>query len=531
MSLTATTPLSAADYEADLYDPLDESNVMIREERNPSQVLFFIPSFVAALVSYFAGGIQTLNDFAWLVMTALCIVFLLGEFRSFSFRWGIGGMLLYGGSLVWLCYDYMVHWFGLNIFKSAAGLYGYSPATLARSTLAHTIFIPMMVLGMRIRLGGHLENWITKLPGPRSSRAWVILFLTMFLIGLIPYIFFTRDGLFVSLWNEFWAGRAGTGAAWTVGRTGNANYSYGAYLAQVLQVGTFGSILASYWAITYARTWTGRLLAFLLWLPALGTAFGSGARSNVVLLFIPAIGFLFMRFQAEAANRGRRVSLRAYGWLVGLLLTVLAIVQVQIAFRSVGFSDIDTSKVSFSADKIEGNAMFSEGLPGFEQIPEYIEPFYDRVPGQAIVMPVLDSAYWFFVSPFPRALWTTKPLDPVGIWYNKLVGHTENGVEGTTIASGAVGAWYFRFGWWGAIEGGLFVGFFMGMVERMLRNYGNRPLTVFISLALATFIFRAYRGWNYLDLHPVLVGVGGLIIMYIPIRLLTGDRPDYEETA
>lgn len=527
MSLTTSNPNISSDYEAELsgYYPEDDSaDAMIAEERSTSQPYFFIPAIVSAAVSYFAGGIPQLNDFSWAMITILCAVFLIGEFRAFSFRWGIGGLTLYGGCLVWLCHDYLFNWFGIYLYSKDDSNKGYATSAVALSTLAHTIFIPMMIFGLRLKLGGRVERFLSRIPGPKSSRVWVVLFVTLVLFGYIPHAFFTQEGLFGSLWNDFWAGRGGAGAKWVVGRTGNANYSYGAYLAQVIQVGQFGALLAMYWAVMIARTNLGRFGAFLLWLPHLGIAFGGGSRGPLVATCLPIIGFLFLRFQAEAAARGKRVSLQAYGWLAATLLVVLLIVQTQITFRNVGFRDADLSKISISAGNIQGNSMFSEGLRGFEIIPEYRAPFHGQYPFQAAAMVIPDTVFWFFVTPMPRAVWTSKPIDPVGPWYNRLLtGGKGDGVEGTTISHGLVGVWFFKFGWWGVIQGGLIIGFVLGVAERLLRNFGHTPLALIVSLAVVTWQFRAFRGWNYLDFHGVLVGVTGLALFYVVIRLLIGD--------
>lgn len=528
MSLTAPNPYASdADGMTEVSDTvpdvgLVEGDAMVRQERSKWQAAWFGFPIFLAVMSWAGNGIPILTDAAWLTITILCLIFLVGEFRAFSFRWGIGGLVVYGGSLIWLCYDYMAHWFAGGEYHERV-FEEITAETLARATLAHAIYIPMMVLGLRLAFGGRVERVISKIPGPKSPRMWLLLSLTMVLVGLIPHTFFTRDGLIISLWNDIWAGRAGGGAAWTTGRTGNVNFAYGAYLAQVIQVGTFGSILAGYYAILVARSVAGRVFGMFLYSIAFGQAFGTGARGIVMFVALPLVGFLFLRLQAEAAAAGRRVSLKAYGWLLAALLALLVVVQVQITFRNEGFKDAALDRVSMT--KIEGNVMFSESLHGFNLIPKFMDSFYTRYPGESVVRPVWDTVYWFFVTPVPRAVWTTKPIDEVGIWYNKLVGGTKDGIEGTTISQGAVGTWYFRYGWSGVIQGGLIVGFVLGVGERMLRFYGHRSLTIIIALGIATWQFRGFRGWNFIDFHPLLVGILGLAAIYLVLRALFGDDP------
>src|SRR5262249_43271601 len=151
--------------------------------------------------------------------------------------------------------------------------------------------------------------------------------------------------------------------------------------------------------------------------------------------------------------------------------------------------------------EVEGNSMFSESIAGFAQIPKNIEPFFSRYPGEAIIRPVYETAYWFVISPIPRALWTEKPFDPVQRWYNTLVCGCKDGDEGTTSFHGTVGFWYFRFGMWGVLEGGLIFGFMIGVAERLLQKYWYRPLAILTSLGMITFFFRAFRSLNWIEFH------------------------------
>jgi len=48
-------------------------------------------------------------------------------------------------------------------------------------------------------------------------------------------------------------------------RTGNLNYSWGAYVAQLMQIGEVGGIVAIIYAILIARTWTTRLIGLFIW--------------------------------------------------------------------------------------------------------------------------------------------------------------------------------------------------------------------------------------------------------------------------
>lgn len=516
--------LSISPYELPLeqeYDAsVDEGAPMIREERSRWQPLVFLLPGATAAVSWAAGGAPLLTDLCFLMIAIICAVFLIGEFRAFSFRWGIGGMLVYGGVLVWFCQDYFHNFFGKSLFDRL-NMPQVPAETVARAAMFHVLFIIMMILGLRIRLKDKLENFLRLMPDPGSEAQYVMLIGGLWLFGMSPYVFFTANhNPLEAFWADVMGGRAG-GAIWTAGRTGNVNFNYGAYLAQVLQVGQMASILGGFYAVCIARSWLGRLFGFAVWVPTAMLAFGSGTRGNMVSVMLPMVGFAFLKFQARAADAGRRVSKRGYMILGTLLLAMLVTVQIQITFRGSGFQDADLSQVSERT--IEGNRMFSESLRGFELIPKYQDAFYAKYPGEGLAMAIPDQVFWFFVSPIPRAIWTNKPVDAVWQWYNNTVAGT-TGTEGTTISNGAVGHWYFRYGFWGVVEGGLFVGFLMGTVERLLRNgYRTSPMAIVVSLAIATFLFRAYRGLVWIEFHGTLVGLVSLAIAVWFIHVFFGN--------
>jgi hypothetical protein len=92
-------------------------------------------------------------------------------------------------------------------------------------------------------------------------------------------------------------------------------------------------------------------------------------------------------------------------------------------------------------------------------------------------------------------------------------------MEGTTIAQGLVGHWYFRFGTAGVIEGGLLVGWLMGVSERLLQRASGRPMTILAAVGLASWLFREYRSFYFIELYGPLIGIGTFILFVRLLRL------------
>src|SRR5580658_557253 len=68
--------------------------------------LFMVP-LLGSGISWMVGGLPTITDLSFLLFTLVCVGLLLNELLKINTRWGIGGLTLYGGCLIWFCYDYL----------------------------------------------------------------------------------------------------------------------------------------------------------------------------------------------------------------------------------------------------------------------------------------------------------------------------------------------------------------------------------------------------------------------------------------
>jgi len=478
-------------------------------------ILLAVPLFTSG-VSLFCGGLPLLTDFSWLLLTILCIIFLMADMYRFSERFGIGGLILYGGVLTWFCYDYMTRWF-LGWYPQWTS--AFTPEIVAKSTAAHMLLVFCMCLGLRLRFGKWLPRLVTSLPEPRNNNIFFAVVLFTQIVGLIiPYGWFTSEPFFVAVYHAIMEGRGGIGVAFTVGRTGNANYSWGGYVAQLIQVGSVGAVLAAYCVILLRLGIIQKIICSLIWLLWLLIAFGTGARGEVVFIMMPVAFFLFLRFSTTAHAYFKRFSV--FGYVTVLLFTAVAIciVQIEYRFRLTGYEKLDFGDVSYT--QLEGNHMFSEGLLGFVFIPQRHKYFYDDFPGETILLPIPDFLYYFILHPIPRALWNNKPIDPANSWYNDVYmggsGDTGGKVEGVTITKGLAGSWFFRFGVAGLIEGGLFYGWLMGCTERILMNSKGKTLPILAALCMATWIFRNYRDITFPEFYQFALGLALMTVVVYP---------------
>ena len=490
--------------------------------RSRSQWIAFLPSVLLCALSWLAGGIPRLTDVGFLLLTVACFVFFISELWNFSRRFGIGGIVLYLGTLIWFCHDYFNNWF----LRSDVD-FPIRAVTVAKAAFLYSLFIMCMTVGLRTRGGRLLQRIILSVPEPGSQTAYFLIVLLIFAFGIFPFMFFSYDPFFTSLYHGAFSSWVGP-VRWTTGRTGNLNYSWGAYLAQVIQTGGVGGIFAAFFAIMVStQLWT-KIIAWAIWGYWCMYAFNDGRRGPMLFMFLPPIGLLFIKYHSDVAAVLRKISFKAYLTAGALGLVLLVIVQIQGTFRAIGLDKTDLSQIDLI--KNQGNSMFSEGLRGYDLIPEQHDFFSNNYWGQSIVMPYVDTVWNFVIGPIPRALWTTKPVDPLWEWYNKVITGDYSGRVGTTVSKGLVGTWYFNYGICGVLEGGFLVGWLMGLCERCLQNSEGRPMGLLMSLGFAVWLFRSFRDFAFNDLYGFIIGAIVLALFSYSFRIFNAPKqpaPDY----
>jgi hypothetical protein len=476
---------------------------------------FMVPVLLCG-ISWASGGVPAFTDAGFVILTALCIGFLLVEMVRFPRRFGTGGILLFGGVLIWFCDDYLKHWFHHD-FRAESWM---PPDVVAKSAFYHCLLVISMSVGLLIQRGKWFERgFFFSITEPRSPQIYFALVVAVSMLGILPYFAFSRESV-LSVATKLLKLQASS-IDWAYGRSGNLNYNWGGYIAELLNVGAVGGILGVFYALLISKSLLEKIVCWILWLHFFMYGYYSGRRGVIVYFVLPPLILLFMKYQDAAVQRFQKFSIRAYLICGLILVAMLFVVQIQTKFRGSGMSDVKFEEVNFN--DIEGNNMFSEGLSGYQLIPDQQPFFSNRWPGEGLIRPIPEFVFWILVHPIPRALWHDKPVDPVWAWYNQVVTGSDN-MQGTTISKGLVGWWYFRFGIFGVIEGGIVMGWLMVVSERALQNAQGRPIVIMLSLAFSTWLFRCYRDVGMLELYTLLVGVIFLWVVMRPFR----DRSDFD---
>ncbi len=494
--------------EEHLIPPVDSTAQVRRSLMIP--ILFLVPLALSA-VSYAAGSLMVLTDLAFLILCAICAVLLVVELANFSQRTGIGGVLLYGGVLIWFCHDYLTHWFDHDFTLPNPAYPGVTPAVVVRAFFYHALFIEMMAIGIRFRFGRWADRLIVAVPEPSDSRFYLGLLVVMLLFG----------------WSAFFAASAPIyyaipqGALWflmgpikfDVWRTGNINYNWGGYVAQIIQVGQISGILGAFYALLISKKLAGKIFGWLIWLYWFMYSVAGTRRGEIAFMGLPVIALVFLKYHSLGSAEQQKQKVRAWVFTGVLCLSAWYAVALETAQR-IGDAPVEMLEAN-------GNTMFSEGLVAWNIIPEVRDFQYDIFPGSTIILPMPATAFWLVTGPVPRALWTTKPIESFELWYNSYISgdkrsEESGGLAGTTISNGAVGYWYFRYGPWGVVEGGLLYGWLLAITERALRRAGSQPMKLLFALSFATFMFRSYRDLWWHNLDPLIVGG---VVLTIVIKL------------
>ncbi|MBX3466760.1 MAG: hypothetical protein KF878_07675 [Planctomycetes bacterium] len=469
-----------------------------------------IPPTIACATSWAVGGEPVLTDLGFFLLAVACGVIAVRELASLARTGRVAGLVLFGGVLLWFCHDYFARWAGRDFRYER----GFDADLIARVATMHCLFVLVMTAGLGLGGSDRLERLLLAVREPRRREHYLTAVLLAFAIGLVPYVFFSRDSLVVTFERAVTGFYSG-GVSFTFGRTGNLNFAWSGYLFELIKVGRFGGVLAGAYAVMIARTRLQRAIGWGIWTFWLLLAFGSGTRGQLVFVAMPVLVLLLLRHSTGAAHLARRLRGRALLSTAALATIIFVMMQVQGQLRTRGLRSDDISSVKL--DDLHGNHMFSEGLPGWDRIPSSRQPFFDETPGEGALRALPEALFRVAVHPIPRALWTSKPIDPVWAWYNELVAGT-TGASGTTISTGIVGWWYFRFGLLGMLQGALFMGWLLAAGDRALARARaqRRPLAMLVCLAFIAWWFRCFRDLAIGELYEVVVAV---VVLALGVRI------------
>lgn len=309
------------------------------------------------------------------------------------------------------------------------------------------------------------------------------------IIGFIPYIIYVNS--IPQLISLFLRGRE-LGKDWYI--SSNLGNEKSALL--VLSNSIFVASISILWMvladISISRT-KKIYLALLNILMTIIIFIDQGTRSITSLIILPALIIFLIRKWEVAKNKRKRVQYLSYLFLV--MFIIIIIFQFQLLYRaSWTRNDINTQLFSKWLTMGGTSDYYSETVFALSLVPSMHSYFHDVIISQ------------FIISPIPRFLWASKPLDNI-IWYYSL---KRWGVDiyqvGGNVFPGMVGQYYMSWGWLGPIILGSMLGVLTAKIDCYIFNidFEKQHYLVGLVMMLIVWIFLLYRNVSPGFLYPIL---------------------------
>ncbi len=459
-------------------------------QRPKTAPFFLLPSVVLTGIAYMGGGNPTLSDMGFLWMTLCCVFFLLIELKHFKTRQGWGAATFYFGVLIWFAHDYMTHWYQCNW---ALWPPEYMP-TVGKMAFLYCLFITLMAFGMTLPVKDGAVRFLLRYPEPNTLEILFWFALITLVINIGYEACFSYADLITTFKSRYFGGRQGQ-IGTSLGGLGAINTSFTAYVTMFSMVVNIGAIAGIAYAFFSPRaTRWKQLLMALIWCHSFMLGFGGGTRTALLGVLAPLIAFLVVKSLRQPTFFKKVLPFI----LVGAAVTfVMMQVQTHNRMDRNGFN-LEDAQDEKNLSKIEGNTMFSEALDDYIRIPDEKPFFYSDYPVEGAVRAIPEMFFWFAIAPVPRPglalLGIEKPIDKAWSWRAR-AGDTSgatNVINGTTCSYGLIGAWYFRFGLIGMMEGAILMGWLYAWTERLIRSatLGSlRLMTLIIGFLMLSTLF------------------------------------------
>ena len=457
-------------------------------------------------------------------MAVCCGIFVMSEIWHFKTRQGWGAITMYFGILAWFCHDYLTHWYDNGPWAQS---YPEAMPTVGKMAFLHCLFVTFMAFGIALQVPDKAVRWINRYPEPRSYDFLFWLASVTLVINLGFYFFFSfagasLQGLYETIYALYFGGRLGQ-VGTSVSMGGNLTTNFSGYLIMVAGTIGIGAHAAAGYLVFAPRNPAKKALMLATWLHAMMMSYGGGTRS-ILITQGASMGIFLLIYAIQKP----RAAVKIYLMILGLCLVVAIGVQLQTHYRDKAY-DINLSDQKLTSE-IRGNTMFSEALSAYIEIPDR-KPFFhnQNFPGEGAVRALPQMAFWFALGPVPRPLLAMfgieKPIDPA--WAYRAEDEAGTGAKnmGTTASYGLVGAWYFRFGILGMLEGAILMGWLYALAERIMRTAtmgSTRIMRMIIGMSLLTTLLMFYRDVVFIAIWPIiltLAGIGALIYFYLPHQM------------
>jgi len=232
-----------------------------------------------------------------------------------------------------------------------------------------------------------------------------------------------------------------------------------------------------------------------------------GTRHLWLYLSLPTFIFIFRRL------RGKLTLMRVLR-ISAIALVIVLVMQYQYAFRTFGWSDVETSSSENLTD-VDVTGQFTALLFAEHLVPETHDYFME------------PAEPYFIIHWIPRQFWPDKPIMQSWLYYNDAY------VQGQAfnVTPSVIGQFHINWGIYGVIFIGIWLGFLASVADRLLLAINvekQRAMAVVIGMFYA-FIISSFRFYHPLYFAYLLFGI--IAMWFVTRRNLAASEMSFEQPA
>jgi hypothetical protein len=443
-------------------------------------ILASLPVVIAA-VFYDTTSYKTLAVVAQ-VLSALSLVLLIVIAKELLRTRAVGKAFLIGGTFLFYWAEALALSVQPEPFSIPAGFpineAQFDPELITKAFIYITIFQLLLLVGYSIR--PKIERTVKLLSSRFDSLSfdrWILVLLLV-MCSVLPILIY-YDFELNKIISALLASRSS--ADFEAPEPG---------LSQHLALfGIYGAALFFVYALK-TNTWRRFWWLFLGVVVALPFVAG-GTRHIWLYISLPSLLILVRGFKGKLDTR-RIVGLAAAG------LVVLAVAQMQFAYRSVGWTEVGNTPTE-ELSQFNNNGQLTALLFAEHLVPNE-HPYFNEL-----------AEPYFLIHWIPRQVWPTKPVMESWTFYN------DSYVQGAffNVTPSVIGQFHLNWGLPGVIFIGAWLGFLAHLADRILfRLDSDRQRAMFVAVGMFyAFIISSFRFYSPVYFSYFLFGLIAMLVL------------------
>ena len=254
--------------------------------------------------------------------------------------------------------------------------------------------------------------------------------------------------------------------------------------------GMFGAALFFVYALK-SNAWRRFWWLFLGAIAAVPLVSG-GTRHIWLYISLPSVLIILRGFKTDSGKKYGALGLSA------AIVVVLAVAQIQFAYRGVGWREVGTVPVG-DLSQLNTNGHFSALLFAEHLVPSEHAYFFEPV------------ELYFLIHWIPRQVWPQKPIMEAWVYYN------DSYVQGANfnVTPSVIGQFHMEWGLAGVLFIGAWLGFVTLITDRVILMLdANRQRAMFVVAGMFyAFVISSFRFYSPIYFSYVVFGVVAMFLL------------------